>query len=50
MARKVYRNPICKRVVDLFIPKEGTKEYRVLKENLKDAASKEKWNGYMLID
>lgn len=39
---KVYRNPICKRVVDLFIPKEGTKEYRVLKENLKDAASKEK--------
>ena len=37
---KVYKNPILKRIVDLFIPKKGTKEYRKIQELLKDAASK----------
>ncbi len=37
---KVYRK--LKKIVDLFIPKEGTKENRNLKQLLKDAASKKK--------
>lgn len=36
---KVYKNPICKRIINLFIPKEGTKEYRKIKQMLVDAAS-----------
>ena len=36
---KVYKNPIAKRIVDLFIPKAGTKEYRKITQQLKDAAS-----------
>ena len=36
---KLYKNPIVKKVVDLFLPKDGTKEYRKLKQLLKDAAS-----------
>lgn len=36
---KVYKNPIGKRIIDLFIPKDGTKEKRKIKETLKDAAS-----------
>ena len=39
---KLYKNPIIKKVVDLFMPKEGTKDYRKIKDLLKDAASKQK--------
>ena len=39
---KVYNVPIIKRVIDLFIPKEGTKERRKLKNLIKDSASKDK--------
>ena len=36
---KLYKNKIIKKIVDLFIPKEGTKEYRKVQQQLKDAAS-----------
>lgn len=36
---KVYKNKVAKKVVDLFIPREGTKEYRKITQMLKDAAS-----------
>ena len=36
---RLYRKKPIKKIVDLFIPKEGTKEYRKVKELLKDAAS-----------
>ena len=39
---KLYKIRIIKNIVDLFIPKEGTKERRKLKELIKDAASKDK--------
>ncbi len=39
---KLYKNPIIKKFVDLFIPKQGTKEYNQLKEKMKEAASKDK--------
>ncbi len=39
---KLYKNPIVKKVVDLFIPKERTKEYKKDVNLLKDAASKQK--------
>ena len=39
---KVYKIPVIKSVVDLFIPKEGTKDRRKLTNLLKDAASKDK--------
>ena len=39
---KLYNNPIIKRIVDLFIPKQRTKEYRKDINLLKDAASKQK--------
>ena len=39
---KVYKIGIIKKFVDLFIPKEGTKEYRKLQQDMKDAASKDK--------
>ena len=39
---KVYKIPFIKKIVDLFIPKEGTKERRKLTELRKDAASKQK--------
>ncbi len=39
---KVYKIGIVKKFVDLFIPKEGTKEYRKLQQDMKDAASKDK--------
>ena len=35
---KVYKK--LKKIIDLFIPKQGTKDYRKLKDLLKDAASK----------
>ncbi len=37
---KVYKNPLGKRIVDLFIPKKGTKEYLKVQKLLKDSASK----------
>jgi len=37
---KVYKNPIGKRIVDMFIPKKGTKEYLKVQKLLKDSASK----------
>lgn len=36
---KVYRKKPIKKIVDLFIPKEGTKEYRKVTGYLKDSAS-----------
>lgn len=39
---KLYRIKLVKKIVDLFIPKEGTKEDRNLKKKMKDAASKDK--------
>ena len=39
---KLYNNPLIKKIVDLFIPKERTKEYRKDIQLLKDAASKQK--------
>ena len=37
---KVYKNPIGKKVVDLFIPKKGTKDFIKVQKLLKDSASK----------
>ena len=37
--KKLYKNKVIKKIVDLFIPKEGTKEYKKVKDLLKDAAS-----------
>ena len=39
---KAYKNPIVKKIVDQFIPKEKTREYRKDTNLLKDAASKQK--------
>ena len=39
---KLYKIPFVKKIVDLFIPKEGTKESIKLKTTMKDAASKDK--------
>lgn len=39
---KLYKIPIIKKIVDLFIPKDGTKEYRKLQQDMKNAASKDK--------
>ncbi|CDE90769.1 putative uncharacterized protein [Clostridium sp. CAG:389] len=36
---KVYKNKIGKKIVDLFLPKKGTKEYKKVSDLLKDAAS-----------
>ena len=36
---KIYKKKQLKKIIDLFIPKEGTKEYRTTKELLKKAAS-----------
>ena len=36
---KLYKNKLIKKFVNLFIPKEGTKEYRKVQQQLKDAAS-----------
>ncbi|CDB31658.1 putative uncharacterized protein [Clostridium sp. CAG:575] len=37
--QKLYKNKFIKKVVDLFIPKDGTKEYKKVKDLLKDSAS-----------
>ena len=39
---KAYRNPLVKKIVNLFIPKQGTKEYRKNVQLMKDAATKQK--------
>lgn len=36
---KVYKNKIAKKIINLFLPKDGTKEYKKVKDLLKDAAS-----------
>ncbi len=36
---KVYKNKIGKKIVDMFLPKEGTKEFRKVQQQLKDSAS-----------
>ena len=37
---KLYKNKYAKKFVDLFIPKQGTKDYRKIVQLLKDSASK----------
>lgn len=37
--KKLYDNKLAKKVIDLFLPKEGTKENRKIKELLKNSAS-----------
>ena len=37
---KVYKNPIGKKIVNLFVPKKGTKDYINVQKLLKDSASK----------
>ena len=39
---KLYNIPVIKKIVDLFVPKNGTKEHRLLAKKMKDAASKDK--------
>ena len=39
---KVYKNPILKRFVNLFVPKPGSKDYKKMQNLLKDSASKSK--------
>ena len=36
---KLYKNKFCRKIIDLFLPKDGTKEYKKVKDLLKDAAS-----------
>ena len=37
---KVYKSPLGKKIVNLFIPKRGTKDYKKVQNLLKDSASK----------
>ena len=37
--KKLYDKKIAKKIIDLFIPKQGTKEYRKIQQLLKDSAS-----------
>ncbi len=39
---KLYKKKFVKKIVDLFLPKKGTKEYRKIQQYLKDAASSSK--------
>lgn len=39
---KLYKNPLMKKLVDLLMPKQGTKDHRKITKLLKDAASKTK--------
>ena len=36
---KLYENKFAKKIIDLFLPKDGTKEYKKVKQLLTDAAS-----------
>ena len=40
LQKKLYNNKYIKKIVDVFIPKKGTKEYRKIIKLLKDSASK----------
>ena len=39
---KAYKNPFIKKIVNLFIPKKGSKDYKKMQKLLKDSASKAK--------
>ena len=39
---KLYKKPICKQIVNSFVPKPGSKDYRKMQELMKDSASKSK--------
>ena len=39
---KIYRIPVLKRIINAFIPKKGSKDYRKMQRLLKDSASKSK--------
>ena len=39
---KVYKNPLLKKIINSFIPKKGSKDYRKMQKLLKDSASKSK--------
>ena len=39
---KVYKNPVLRQVVNAFIPKQGSKDYRKMQKLMKDSASKAK--------
>ncbi len=45
---KLYKNPVAKKIIDLFIPKKRTKEYKKDVNLLKDAASKQKMEAYYI--
>ena len=40
--KKAYKNEFVKKIVNLFVPKKGTREYRKIVKLLKDAASSQK--------
>ncbi len=37
---KIYKTKLGKKIIDLFLPKQGTKDYRKLKNLIKDSATK----------
>ncbi|MCI8273226.1 MAG: hypothetical protein HFJ55_03985 [Clostridia bacterium] len=39
---KVYNNPMLKKIINSFIPKKGTKDYKKMQKLLKESASKSK--------
>ena len=39
---KIYKIPVCKQFVNLFVPRKGTKDYKKITELLKSVASKQK--------
>ena len=39
---KVYKNPLLRKVVNSFVPKQGSKDYKKMQRLLKDSASKAK--------
>ena len=39
---KLYKKPICKQIVNSFVPKPGSKDYRKMQTLMKDSASKSK--------
>ena len=39
---KLYKNPVAKKIIDLFIPKQKTKEYRKMIKLMKESATKQK--------
>ena len=45
---KVYKNPIGKRITNLFLPKNGTKEYIKVQKLLKDSTSKLKMEWFYI--